>query len=418
MGLERVLQAARAVAVCTLAGAVTTASAAPADATHVDPPRGGSAHAGSTHERVAVIDLGPATDGGAARKQLAQALIAAGLDVAIGDGIEDALAGQATDKDAVQLASAIAEAQRAFGALDCAAATTASTTAIGIAAARQASGLAVPELPRAWTYVLLCADRTNDVDAAMHAARALRALGGSTEVPADVWAKYPAVDAAIDREMVSLTITSDVPGAEVYVDFVDEGPAPLKIALPAGQHWIAAAQGARRGWASGTAVPKQPVITVPTTDQRGAHSAIADMITAWHGRVPSPAELAAVLAAVKVRVAVIRYGDTIEAWGRIGASEAPRRLGGEDGVGTLADTARIVGLISDRIHTWNDRAPDPDQPLLVETPRERLLRSGKAEEPTRWWVYAAIIGAVGAAAVAVYAHDQATDTQHVELHFP
>ena len=72
---------------------------------------------------------------------------------------EDALAGEATDQDAVRIAAAMAEAQRAYGALDCTVATAAAKAGIGIGAARQAAGLAVPELARAWTYVLLCADR-------------------------------------------------------------------------------------------------------------------------------------------------------------------------------------------------------------------------------------------------------------------
>jgi len=399
---QRVLQAARAVAFGTLALTLSTASAGP-----------------RTHERVAVIDLGPGDD--AARKKLATAIVAAGLDVVIGDGIEDALAGRAADRDAVPLAAAIAEAQRAFGTLDCAAATAASKTAIGIAAARQAASLPVPELPRAWTYVLLCADRASDVDAAMRAARALRSIGGGSApagVPPDVWTKYPDVDAAIDREMVPLDITADVAGAEIWIDFHRAGTSPLHVPLTAGDHVIAAAAGTRRGWAAGAAVRSQTALAIPTVEQRGPTTALADRVAGWHGRVPSPQELAAVFETIEARVAVIRYGDTIEAWGRIGTSELPRRIGGEDGVGTLADTDRVVALIADRVQTWNDHAPDPDRPLLVETPRERQLRSGKADEPTRWWVYAAIVGAVGAAAIAVYAHDSATDTQHVELHFP
>src|SRR5665647_3045075 len=134
MGVERVLQAAARLIV--VLGA-TTAIAAP-------------------RERVAVIDLGPddPANDSVIRQKLAAAIVAGGLDAVIGDGVEDALGGSSTDPDALQLAVALGEAQRAFGALDCKAAITASKTAIGIAAARQAAGLAVPELARGWTYVM------------------------------------------------------------------------------------------------------------------------------------------------------------------------------------------------------------------------------------------------------------------------
>ncbi|MDQ3367929.1 MAG: hypothetical protein M3680_21095, partial [Myxococcota bacterium] len=69
-------------------------------------------------ERIAVIDLGPDPAAGAVRQQLAAAVIAAGFDLVIGDGLEDALAGRNVDRDAVEVAAALAEAQRAFGALD------------------------------------------------------------------------------------------------------------------------------------------------------------------------------------------------------------------------------------------------------------------------------------------------------------
>ena len=132
MGLERVLQTAARLIVASIVvlGATTNAMAAP-------------------RERVAVIDLGP--DDPAIRQRLAAAIVAGGLEPVRGDGIEDALAGRTSDPDALPLAVAVAEAQRAFGALDCKVASSASKTAVGIAAARQAAGIAVPELARGWT---------------------------------------------------------------------------------------------------------------------------------------------------------------------------------------------------------------------------------------------------------------------------
>lgn len=405
MGVERVLQAARrlttsVVAVVLAAGPGSVAVAAPA------------------RERVAVIDLGPAD--AAVRQQLAAAVVAGGLAPVSGDGIDAALAGETTDPDAVQLAAVLAEAQRAFGALDCPAAITASTTAIGISAARQAAGLAVPELPRAWTYVLLCADRAGDTDRAMHAATRLRALGPASagDVPRDVWAKYPEVDTMLDREMIPIEITAEVAGAEIWIDFERAGTSPLKTVLPAGTHVIAAAAGTRRGWASGTPVRAQPAVKIPMPEQRGRYMALAGRIAGWRGALPAPAELAAVLGEVDARVAIVRRGPRLEAWGRAGRSEAPYRLGGEDGIGDLTEAPRLVALIADRVQTWTDRAPDPDRPLLVEDPRDRRRGPARADEPTRWWVYAAIAGAVAASVGVVYVLDASPNTQRVELTYP
>ena len=64
-----------------------------------------------SHERVAVIDLGPPVDDrvadGAIRRQLAAAIVAGGLDPVLGDGVEDALAGDSVDKDGLELAEAV-----------------------------------------------------------------------------------------------------------------------------------------------------------------------------------------------------------------------------------------------------------------------------------------------------------------------
>ena len=145
-------------------------------------------------------------------------------------------------------------------------------------------------------------------------------------------------------------------------------------------------------------------------------------VAAWHGKLPRASELAWALREVDARVALVRHGDTVEAWGRAGDGEALRRLGNDDGTRKLDEANALVALIADRVQTWSDRAPDPDQPLLVETADDRRARGlrvkGEGEEPTRWWVYATIAGAVLAGALVIYSHDQADDTQRVELKYP
>ncbi len=378
-----------------------------------------AAAAPKLHERVAVVDLGP-EDGEIARKNLLAAVVAAGFEPVIGDGLEDALAGENVDKDAVELAAAMAEAQRAFGALDCAAAIKASDGAVAIAAMRQAAGLAVPELPRALTYVLLCKDKAGDVDGAMRAAARLRTIGGSSDVPADIWKKYPEVDAIIDREQVPLEIATDIKDADVWVDLERRGKAPLKLALPAGEHLIAVAAGTRRGWAAGHTDPKQAKVTIPTTDRAGAGSPIAARVASWKGTRPSPDEIGWVMSQTHARIVLLRRGDTVEAWGRIGHADAPHLLGGDDGmakVGDPQDRGRLLALVVDRVQGWNDHAPDPDQPLLVEKPGERE-RFTRKDEKAKWWVYAVLAGAVVGAATILYVNDSGTDRQRVELNFP
>lgn len=405
MGAQRVLQAA-AVASALCAGA--SATAAPRD-----------------RERVAIIDLGDGTGSGASdgavRARLAARAIAAGLQPLLGDGVEDALAGIAVERDAVTLAAAIADAQRAFGALDCPAAIAAGKQAAGIAAQRQAAGLAVPELARAWTYVLLCADRLGDTDGAFTAAARLRAAGGAGagEVPADVWKKYPEVDAVLDAETVELELGADVPGAAIWIDHRAAGTAPVKVRLALGEHVIAAAAGTRRGWAAGTAVRTQTTLAIPTLEQAGTWAAIAARVASWQGRVPAPAELGWVMARVRARAAIVRRGDSVEVWGRAGLAEPPHRLGGDDAVAPVAEADRMIALVVDRVKGWNDRAPDPDRPLLTEDLSARVkAATERRDPPTRWWVYAAIGGAIAASATIIYLHDAGSDRQRLELHVP
>jgi len=338
----------------------------------------------------------------------------------IGDGVEDALAGINPDRDGITLAAALAEAKDKFGALACPEATAAAQTAIAIGAARQAAGLAVPELPRAWAYVLLCADRTSDNATAITAAAAIRTLGGG-DVDAKLLAKYPDIDALSNRDMMEVEIKADVDGADVFIDFRRAGKSPLKLVLQTGPHVMAAAAGTKRGTVTGTVVRKQPVIAISTQDQAGPWTNLATRIASYHGKLPKPKELAWILREVNARVALVRHGDVVEAWGHAGDGEPVRRLGNDDGKRKLDEAKALVALVADRVQTWSERAPDPDQPLLVETPEERRkhgLMVDDKEEPTRWWVYATIAGAVLAGAIVIYAHDSADDTQRVELKYP
>jgi hypothetical protein len=362
-----------------------------------------------------VIDLGPRDPDAGVRRKLEQAIVDAGLEPVIGDGVEDALAGIESDRDAVALAGAMADAEHAFGQLDCKAAVAAAGVALPILAARQAAGIAVPELPRAWTYMLICADRTHDVDAAMRAAARLRTVGGDD----GLLAKYPAVDATTSSEVVEVDVTAEVAGAQLWVDFAPHGKAPAHLALAPGEHVIAAAAGTRRGYITGTPVASQPKLEIAMPDQAGQWAAVATRVASWHGKVPKPDEIGWVLQKVRARAALVRHGDTVEVWGRAGLAEVAHRLGGADGVRTVAEADRAAALLADRAEGWSSHAPDPDQPLLVEDVRDRTRHAdGRVDEPTKWWVYATIGAAVFAGATVVYLHRTESTTQHLELHYP
>jgi hypothetical protein len=366
------------------------------------------------HEPVAVIDLGPPDD--PAHRAVMQAAVGAGLEPLTADGLEDTLSGVVADKDAVALAAAMADAEHAFGRLDCKTAVVAAKTAIGLAAQRQAAGLPVPELTHALAYVLLCADKNGDTNEATVAATRLRALGGSTDIDATLMARYPDVDALSNRVIVEVEVTPEVPGATVYVDFARASGAHL--VLNAGEHVIAAASGTRRGYVAGPAVPSQKQVAIPMPDQAGPYGALAARIAGWKGKMPSDTELAAVLQQVHARVALIRHDDIVEAWGHGAVSEPVRRLGGDEGKRTIGEVDKLANLIADRVTAWNEHAPDPDAPLLVEDVNARAEKKVKGEGGTQWWVYATIGGALLAGAIVIYAHEQATDTQRVEVHYP
>jgi hypothetical protein len=375
------------------------------------------AWAGPAREPVAVIDLGPADP--VVHRTLDSALVNVGLQP-LDDATEQALSGNGTSSDAIELAAAIGEAQQKFGALDCKGTIDAAKRALPLLAERQAAKLAVPELPRAWAYLLMCADRGGDSDLAMRASARLRAIGGAGDIlPPDLLAKYPDVDAALGVDPVDVEIATDVPGSIVWLDFIPLGASPQKLSLAPGEHVIAAASGSRRGFLIGRPIKKQPKLVIEMADQSGPLAVVAAKVAAWHGKIPSAEAVGELLQAVHVRAALIRYGNTVEVWGHAGQKEPVRRLGGEDGSRTLDDVNRAAALLEDRVQGWSSHAPDPDQPLLVESLSERAEHSkAKSHEPTAWWVYATIGAAVLTGGIVLYAHQQSGDTQEIKLHYP
>lgn len=389
--------------------------------------RGSAAHAGAAGAIVATPTTAVAGNHGpndspasnaSIRAALTQALASAGLEPIAGDGVEYALAGVVADRDATTLDVALADAERSFRQLACFEVNVAAQRALRVLAARQASGIAVPELPRAWTYLLQCADRTGDVDGAMRAAEGIRsATPGDLPafVPRELLTNYPAVDAVLGVDRYEVDIAAD-DGAVVWVDFQPVGTAPLRVAMPAGDHIVAAAKGARRGSAVVNGAPNAAV-SVELVDQRSPWGAVATTIASWRGKSPTAKDLGSVLDQVGARIAVVRRGDTLQAWGRAGALETPRQLGGQAGTRPIAQADRVAALVVDEVAEFAARTPDPNLPLLVDNAaRTRHHKAG--DEPTKWWVYAAIGASIAAGALVIYAYRADSSTTHLELRHP
>lgn len=413
MGTQQILRTARAVIVAI--ACVNFAAAAPV-------PR---------RERVAIIDLtarvtpssaadhaDPVGSEAAVRARLSRALIAAGLEPIVGDGVEHALAGIAADRDSSALESSLAEAEQSDGQIQCAEVTAAARRALRLLAARQASGMAVPELPRVWNALLVCADRTGDIDGAMRAAEGFRVSSAATQstvAPRDVLAKYPSVDTLLGMDRFDVDVATE-DGAVVWVDFQPVGTAPMRLSLPAGDHIVAAARGARRGSATFTAEPGSTV-TIELADQRSQWAAVASKIATWRGKLVAPHDLGWVLDQVDARVAVVRRGDTVQAWGRAGALEKPRQLAGAAGERTIAEADLIANVVAQAVHNFSARSPDPNRPLLVDS-GARTRRDRGGDEPTAWWVYAAIGASIAAGALVIYLYRADGTPTPVELRRP
>ncbi|MBK9030863.1 MAG: hypothetical protein IPL61_05900 [Myxococcales bacterium] len=357
---------------------------------------------------IAVVDARGGGGGQAPAAALAAALTAAGLAQPTGD-VAAALSGR--DDDDLALDAALAEASDGFGQLDCGRARPWAETAATLVAGRRAAGLDDADRGvRAWTYLLLCADRDGDRPAARHAADRVRALGGSAAVTADVWARYPDIDATIDRDIVVVTVTGPA-GAVATLDDRSIGPVPATAFAHAGRHLVAIAAGDVRGatWATVQGKP----LTIAVEARAGRPSTLAPLTGAVRQARTAGVDAraaAAIAAAARVElIAAIVDGDRIELWQRQATATVAIATGDVDAVVAAAQAAYAAA---------HERAPDPDRPLLRDPPK--LPNHGKRAElePTRWWVYAAIGGALVAGAVAIYAADAGDDHQRFELTFP
>lgn len=368
-----------------------------------------------------VIDLRPGDADGlrGSRAELHGELAKiSGIAVRSEDGLDAALAGEASDRDAAVVREALDEARTAFGDLDCKAASAAAARAIDALAGRQAAGLDDGTALRgAWAYQLLCADRDGDRVRAQTAADRLRGLGvtGGEEagISEQTWQRFPEIDASTDRGIVALDIRVDRAGAKVWVDHREVGVAPVTAYVEAGEHVVAAADGFWRGAVRVSAAGKDVKVAVPIADQTGPFSAVAGVVKGWRdgALTPTAEALGTVMQALEVRFALLLAGKgTMQVWALGPRDDKPRKI---DDV-AREDPMAAAALITDRVAAWDGNAPDPDL-LLVESPEDRARR-GKGT-PNRWWVYAAIVGAVAVGTGILYFQDSADDHQKIEIRF-
>jgi hypothetical protein len=380
--------------------------------------RPASAQPAVAADRIAVIDLSRGSPGAKRARRAAVEKQLAGLPgVRLVDeaALRRALVGTGADSDVAAGRRALASAQSAFGALECARARGfADAAVLRLAAAQAAGGDVAAELRRAHSIRLVCADQGKDRGAAQNAAVALRRLKAG-DPPAGVsdavWARYPAIDAATGVQNGRLAIKSQ-PGAAIWIDHAPVGKAPITVSLAEGEHVVAAATAAGATAARHTVVPSwmpaSLALTVPAGRSRGL--AIETRVRAWRGGTERPdgRGVGEVLAAADLSYGVIidRRGE-LQVWHRPAGRSAARQLGSAaraDEIGPLLSSAQ--------------RGPgiDPNRPLLRESPARRADRDdGKWQE---WWVYAAVIGAVAVGASIVVANELGDDQQRIEITSP
>jgi hypothetical protein len=239
---------------------------------------------------------------------------------------------------------------------------------------------------------LVCADGAGDRGAALAAARRLSALGSDGGVSAEVWSRYPAVDATVDVLRQPLAVTTDPPGASVTIDLAAvSGPSAI---VSAGHRLVAAAAGER---AAATFVDVKEdraakvTLTLPAVDEAYApvRAAVRKLRTGGD-------DVAAVARAANLDVIVVLRPGGAFAFARDG--EVVRPLGSA----RLADGPALLALLP-------AMAPAP-------APVAAPAHGGDGRSP---WIYVIAAGAAAAAVgLVVLATSSGSTTQRIEVKWP
>jgi hypothetical protein len=442
MGSQQILRAAALVAVTAVSATAHAQAAPPGKA----PSSTASSSAISTTggSPVVVVDLASGSADGAA--VLRQELSNAGFALLTAPDLDAANAGLDGGKDLGEALAALELARSSFGALDCPAAQQAAEAAIATLAARGAAGIdGNAQLSTAWSYLLLCRDRAGDLDGAMRAAQALRALPPAASraasapagVDAAVWAKYPEVDVTTNRDIVELTITAE-PGAVLTIDQRPVGTSPATVFLPAGRHVVAAAQGSRRAALWIDLSKRSATVAIRMFEQDAPLSRISERVAGWKARPPDGKQVASYLENLLTAAQGRPWNPSSSRSPLlvlVGVSGDPRRaqLWASDGPGVLPEEIEltleategqtgpqgtaVIAALHKRALQWREAEPVPE--ILVNAPDAGNVDLDRDAKPvTKWWVYAAIAGAVAVGGAVIVANELADDTQRIELRVP
>lgn len=228
-------------------------------------------------------------------------------------------------------------------------------------------------------HELVCADQKGDRATAMADASRLRALGATGGVAEEVWARYPLVDATVDVQRMPLEVTTDPPGAQIWVDLARAERPP---AVTAGRHLILVALGERRR-ALYVDVKENRAATVAVELAPATWPEVRAQVRAWRrGEPTTPESVAALARAVGLGAVYILHDDVVEAWTVAG------------GVARPAGRSTAVA------------------PALVSPPPS----SGEKRSP---WFYAIAVGAAAAAVgLVIVASQSGSSTQRIEVKWP
>jgi hypothetical protein len=358
-----------------------------------------------------VIDARPAAADDRVVDRLA-ADVAAVPDVTWPDApLADALAGRTRGVRAqARAARAEADARAAFADLRCDDATRAAEAAV---LARLEADEAAPQkdaIGKSLAMMLLCADQRGDHGAGFVAAARLRALGFDAPPPgvsAELWARYPEVDALSNRAHLKVVVRVAGGGdADVWVDLEHVGPAPATLDLQAGRHWIvlvtprgrvAVAEDVKQGG--------ERVIDPPPAPS--AWESLANLVAAWRaGARPDGAALAKVMRAAKIVLTVLVVPDggdaRAEVWVLPEGARGAVRVGGAP----VADAARVRAAIGEGVARLRP-------PLVAVQPKAK-----KGAAPSRTWQYV-FLGAVAAGTIGILlTTETGSTTQRIEVRFP
>lgn len=367
-------------------------------------------------EPVAILDARTGEAGALATSRAALAAAVA-ADPALTPVTEPAQLGDDQAIDGAMADQALAETRERFGALDCAGVREPGQRAVQLLAGREAAGEHERErLRTAWTYLLLCADRDGARVPAQGFADRLRALGGAPAVPAEVWERYPALDAGSELALSTWDLRGQdgsLDGAEVWLDHRRVGKAPMTLLVSGGGHVLGLARGTERAGlvfldAGGGSI----TLSIGLRDFASPYAATAATVRRWQAGAPvRAADVAAAVAPLDARIAIVLEGDSR-------ATVWAVRAGGETAQLADGDATRPAELTA-AIDAGLAGGGEPALLTDADVVDDALARANRgSKRPTPWWVYAAIGGAAAAGAAAIWALDAGEDRQRIVLTFP